>query len=147
MKKAEIYGFVGSIGTVIFYLIYLLWAFTPDHLLRRIGISWYPEKYWALALPSFLIFTVIAIQVIYQGLNMMYTKPFNSIYSTQDEHSRSYHEFQSISKESLPEIYDIPVSVINDLLYYRNKNSKVQEKSSNEELNFLSVRKAMSSLE
>jgi len=59
----------------------LLWAFTPDHLLRKIGISWYPEKYWALALPSFLILTGIAIQVIYQGLNMMYTKPCTSIYS------------------------------------------------------------------
>ena len=95
MKKAEIYGFVGSIGTVIFYckhnslnklkclVIYLLWAFVPDKVLRKIGISWYPEKYWALAIPSFFIITLLAAQILYQGINMMYTKPFSSIYAIQ----------------------------------------------------------------
>lgn len=60
-----------------------MWAFIPDHILKKVGISWYPEKYWALALPSFFIITVIAVNVAYQGINLLYTKPFKSIYSIQ----------------------------------------------------------------
>lgn len=68
---------------LILTVIYLFWAFIPDSVLSKIGISWYPAKDWALALPAFFIITIVAAQIMYQGLNMMYTKPFSSIYSIQ----------------------------------------------------------------
>jgi phosphatidylinositol N-acetylglucosaminyltransferase subunit P len=44
-KPAEVYGFVGSITTVIATALYLAWAYTPEPWLRSVGITYYPSKY------------------------------------------------------------------------------------------------------
>ena len=53
MKKEEIYGFIGWIGTAVMFIVYLVWAFVPDATLRSFGISYYPNKYWAIAIPCY----------------------------------------------------------------------------------------------
>jgi len=118
MKSAETYGFVGWIGSFIFYGVYVLWAFIPDTLLNRIGIYYYPDKTWALAFPSFFVVTFIFFQLLYQGLNMYHTKPLHSLNSLQDQHSRFLLDLKHESNDGLPEIYDIPVNVVNNVLYY-----------------------------
>jgi hypothetical protein len=40
-----VYGFVGSITTVIATAVYLAWAYTPEPVLRSVGITYYPSKY------------------------------------------------------------------------------------------------------
>ena len=44
-KPSEVYGFVGSITTVIATTVYLAWAYTPEPVLRSVGITYYPSKY------------------------------------------------------------------------------------------------------
>ena len=44
-KPSEVYGFVGSITTVIATAVYLAWAYTPEPCLRSLGITYYPSKY------------------------------------------------------------------------------------------------------
>jgi len=44
-KPSEVYGFVGSITTVIATAVYLAWAYTPEPVLRSLGITYYPSKY------------------------------------------------------------------------------------------------------
>ena len=44
-KPSEVYGFVGSITTVIATAVYLAWAYTPEPVLRSVGITYYPSKY------------------------------------------------------------------------------------------------------
>jgi phosphatidylinositol glycan class P protein len=43
-----VYGFVGSITTVIATAVYLAWAYTPEPVLRSLGITYYPSKYETL---------------------------------------------------------------------------------------------------
>ena len=43
-KPSEVYGFVGSITTVIATAVYLVWAYTPEPWLHSIGITYYPTK-------------------------------------------------------------------------------------------------------
>lgn len=63
-KPSEVYGFVGSITTVTATAVYLVWAYTPEPYLRSLGITYYPSKYWALAVPSFVMVAVALSMVI-----------------------------------------------------------------------------------
>ena len=79
MKSIEIYGFVGWIGTFILYSLYLIWAFVPDSILHKMGIYYYPSKYWALAIPSIICLTFIFIFILYQSLNMVMTHDIDNL--------------------------------------------------------------------
>ncbi|KAL6176412.1 hypothetical protein ACLB2K_053045 [Fragaria x ananassa] len=43
-KPAEVYGFVGSITTVVATVIFLVWAYVPESWLHWIGIFYYPSR-------------------------------------------------------------------------------------------------------
>jgi len=47
-KPSEVYGFVGSITTAMATAVYLAWAYTPEPVLRSLGITYYPSKYETL---------------------------------------------------------------------------------------------------
>jgi phosphatidylinositol glycan class P protein len=76
-------------------------------------VDYYPSKYWAVGLPAYLCMLVVSLQVAYQGLNIFYCKPYQSFYTTEDELTRrGYAESTGI-----PEITDIPINVVNRVLY------------------------------
>lgn len=72
-KPSEVYGFVGSISTVVATLIFLIWAYVPDKLLESIGIHYYPSRYWVLAMPTYLMVTLLLGLAFYIGLNFIAT--------------------------------------------------------------------------
>ncbi|CAI0440102.1 unnamed protein product [Linum tenue] len=43
-KPSEVYGFVGSITTIVATVIFLAWAYVPEPWLHSIGISYYPNR-------------------------------------------------------------------------------------------------------
>lgn len=46
-------------------VLFILWAFTPEDILHRHGITYYPSKYWAIAVPTWLCVTIIALYWMY----------------------------------------------------------------------------------
>ncbi len=75
----EVAGFVGSITTTVCYrvlrarrgtgsrrpvtrvaprraapVLFLAWAFVPEAALHALGVTYYPDKWWALAAPAWL---------------------------------------------------------------------------------------------
>jgi phosphatidylinositol glycan class P protein len=60
----EYSGFVLYLLSLIFYCLFLCWAYLPDHVLHQIGIYYYIQRYWALALPCYgfacILFTLTA---------------------------------------------------------------------------------------
>ncbi|KAI3929118.1 hypothetical protein MKW92_041689 [Papaver armeniacum] len=44
-KPSEVYGFVGSISTIMTAVIYLIWAYTPEPWLHSVGITYYPNEF------------------------------------------------------------------------------------------------------
>lgn len=71
MKSAEIYGFVGWVSSFIIFFLYIIWAFVPDSTLHKYEIYYYPDKTWALAIPSLISMTIVAVFVGYQSINMI----------------------------------------------------------------------------
>jgi phosphatidylinositol glycan class P protein len=120
-NKAEIYGFIVWVLTIMFYgkrysAIYILWAFVPDHILKSVGITYYPSKYWAVAIPCYFCMFVLTVQFIYQGLNMLFAKPPTSYCTLEDKHTRKLPaDFKETA--GIPEISDIPINVVNRVLY------------------------------
>ncbi|KAL0429401.1 UNVERIFIED_CONTAM: Phosphatidylinositol N-acetylglucosaminyltransferase subunit P [Sesamum radiatum] len=69
-KLSEVYGFVGSITTVVSTVVFIIWAYVPDRWLHSIGIYYYPSRYWALAVPTFFSVTVVLAIGFYIGVNL-----------------------------------------------------------------------------
>ncbi|XP_020689658.2 phosphatidylinositol N-acetylglucosaminyltransferase subunit P-like [Dendrobium catenatum] len=118
-KPSEVYGFVGSITTVIATVIYLVWAYTPEPWLHSLGITYYPSKIWALAVPTFVMVTVALVIAVYIGLNFMVTPPPTSFSTIFDEYSREPSPFVPIEGEEQPiePISDLDISYVNDLMF------------------------------
>ncbi|KAH0726272.1 hypothetical protein KY290_002097 [Solanum tuberosum] len=43
-KTSEVYGFVGSITTVVATVLFLVWVYLPEHWLHSLGIVYYPSR-------------------------------------------------------------------------------------------------------
>ncbi|EXB70707.1 hypothetical protein L484_023893 [Morus notabilis] len=109
-KTSEVYGFVGSITTIVATAIFLIWAYVPESWLHSVGIFYYPSRYWALAVPTYAMVTVVLALGFYIGLNFMFTPPPTSLNSLFDEFSRE----PATSKPSM-EGDDQPIEPISDI--------------------------------
>lgn len=69
----SVYSFVGWIASFCVYFCFLVWAFVPEDYLNALGITYYPSRYYAIALPAYCIVMVLLIVMFYIGLNMMNT--------------------------------------------------------------------------
>lgn len=59
--------------------IYLIWAYVPDEILHSLGITYYPNRYWALAIPIWLMTFVWFVFISFMTINLMNTAPFNHL--------------------------------------------------------------------
>ena len=46
--------------------MYLVWAYTPTSVLAAHGITYYPSKQWAVALPAWVCVTVVFVYWVYE---------------------------------------------------------------------------------
>jgi phosphatidylinositol glycan class P protein len=82
----EYYGFALYLGSSAAFLMYILWAYVPAPMLHQMGIYYYPNRWWALAIPCWLIALIIYIYVALASYNTGYlTLPLNSIENLVDE--------------------------------------------------------------
>ncbi|KAG8632070.1 hypothetical protein KVT40_001210 [Elsinoe batatas] len=65
----EYYGFTLYLGSSLIFLIYLLWSFLPSPFLHQLGIYYYPNRWWSLAIPAWLVMLVTWIYVALAGWN------------------------------------------------------------------------------
>ena len=65
----EVYGFLGWITSSVLYLVYVVWSCTPDAILHWHGITYYPNKYWAIAIPTWMCVSVGTVYFLYSCLN------------------------------------------------------------------------------
>ncbi|KAI9253187.1 PIG-P-domain-containing protein [Sporodiniella umbellata] len=117
----EYYGFVMYLASFVAFGIYLIWAFVPDSILRSLGITYYPHRYWALAVPVWLMTIVWFVFISNMTINLMNTTPFDSHYCVTDEHANvmRIENQRSLNQPSdwIPELHDIPIGLVNHFLY------------------------------
>lgn len=82
----EYYGFVLYLFSSLCFGIYLLWSYLPSPFLHALGIYYYPNRWWSLAIPSFLVMTLVYIYVALAAYNLeVLTLPLSSIETVVDE--------------------------------------------------------------
>ena len=83
-----LYGFVAWIGTHICYAMFILWAYLPERALQELGVTYYPNKYWAVALPCHALVSVFAIFVFHWFYHAMRVPPLESFSNLVDEYTQ-----------------------------------------------------------
>lgn len=79
------FAFVGWVATYVAVVCYLAWILLPASVLHSIGITYYPARYYALAIPAYLIFCCGTLCWLYIGWNMLITPKPTDITSVRDE--------------------------------------------------------------
>ncbi|GAM86880.1 hypothetical protein ANO11243_049010 [Dothideomycetidae sp. 11243] len=65
----EYYGFTLYLASSGLFALYLLWGFLPSPFLHQLGIYYYPNRWWALAVPAWLVMLVVWIYIALAGWN------------------------------------------------------------------------------
>ncbi|KAH7042382.1 PIG-P-domain-containing protein [Linnemannia elongata] len=132
----EYYGFVLYLVSGITYAMYLGWAYLPKEILDSMGITYYPSKYWSLALPIWLFVLVIYLYVAFFAINMYNTEPFDSFQTITDEHANPFltmNSASSLTDDYVPDLMDIPIGMVNACLYQHIEGISDEEEEGEEE--------------
>lgn len=116
----DIYGFVGWISSFVAYGLFVVWAFVPEEALHSVGITYYPHKYWSLAVPSWLGVTVVFCSLSYTAVNLIISEPLDSLNTIRDKWSKEKEgeeEGEEADPDSIAPIADIPITTVNRLLF------------------------------
>ncbi|GBG72815.1 hypothetical protein CBR_g12382 [Chara braunii] len=131
-KPAEVYGFVSSIVVAVAYVVFLVWAYTPEEWLHAIGVTYYPSRYWAIAIPAFVPVAVVFAVSVYLSLCLIHTQPPDSVNTIYDDYAISRQQAAEEQKLAfaeeeteedtgeelpIPPVCDIPIIEVNDILF------------------------------
>ncbi|KAJ3514319.1 hypothetical protein NMY22_g14775 [Coprinellus aureogranulatus] len=132
-RAPEFYGFVAWTSTYLLFVIYLLWAFLPDAWIVWLGVTWYPNREWAILVPAWSIMAVLFTYIVYFALALRGTPPLDDLNSITDGHTL-YPKARDdglnpwiAATEPIPELYDIPLSMVNRVLYLDGPPTKSKD--------------------
>ncbi|EFJ07977.1 hypothetical protein SELMODRAFT_132631, partial [Selaginella moellendorffii] len=57
----------------------VIWACLPEPWLHYLGITSYPDKYWAIVVPRLFMLAIPFVLLIYASLNHLATPPASSL--------------------------------------------------------------------
>merc|ERR1719319_410671 len=80
----DVYGFILWISVRAGSVLYLMWALLPDSVWHSQGITYYPDRYWSIAVPVWLCVSWWCLILGYVGFNYWHTLPWTSIHCIKD---------------------------------------------------------------
>ena len=102
--------------------LYLLWPYFSDDLVVPLGISYFPDPYWAVALPSFGIVTVMTVVTVYIARNLIHTPSFDDFSTFTDDFVTIDTTQARVTLEPeghIPPPADIPLAQLNKWQFRR----------------------------
>lgn len=137
--STEVYGFVVWISASLCLVLYLLWAYLPPSLLHSLHITYYPDRYWAVAVPAYLSLLPLFLCFTYVSYNLYRTTPLSDIAALEDGWTR--YEIASggavvgrgggggalmrpaseVPRYSIPDVLDMRVDVVNTYMHRRTR--------------------------
>ncbi|CDJ67455.1 phosphatidylinositol N-acetylglucosaminyltransferase subunit, putative [Eimeria necatrix] len=87
--STEVNGFVGWLTSFVAFFAYFFWSLSSREQLERLGISYYPDRYWALSLPVLLLVVLAVVFFGYVLINMLYSPPPDDMRQFTDSRARA----------------------------------------------------------
>ena len=115
-KMVKVYGFMSWMTAGVSLLIWLIWAWVPDHILQNAGLTYYPAKWWAISLPTHLIVSMFFSFAMYSASFFIIAPPLNSISLIRDSHSEGAKADEN-GKFDILNAHDLPLSFVNSLMF------------------------------
>lgn len=108
------YGFVSCLLCYVSFVIYLMWAYIPRSYQEWMGLTYWPNKFFAVAIPPFLCVLFLGSFIIYEGLIFINTAPVDSpdIISVSQKENYDY-----LSAETITPIEELSIIDVNKSLY------------------------------
>ncbi|TFK46826.1 PIG-P, partial [Heliocybe sulcata] len=121
-RAPEFYGFAVLTSTYILFCIYLLWGLLPDEYITWLGVSWYPNREWAVLLPAYSIVLVLLTYFTYFALAIAGTPAFSDPSTITDSKAHypdanAPNPYFPANPDGIPDMYDIPIGMANRALY------------------------------
>eukprot|EP00928_Gymnodinium_smaydae_P088014 TRINITY_DN72177_c0_g1_i1.p2 TRINITY_DN72177_c0_g1~~TRINITY_DN72177_c0_g1_i1.p2 ORF type:complete len:123 (+),score=19.49 TRINITY_DN72177_c0_g1_i1:120-488(+) len=113
----EVYSFVSFVLSLVALPVWLIWILAPDEVLHSWGVTYYFDRWWALALPAQLLVTGVFIIHAYVALNMMACCPLDSPDMIADSSTAVTSELYGDYGE-IPDIVDVDLSVVNKHMFF-----------------------------
>eukprot|EP00741_Cyanophora_paradoxa_P012418 tig00020610_g11997.t1 len=114
---ADVQGFVVWAASLVCLGAYLCWAYLPDEVLHSIGVYYYPDRYWAVAVPIYACVCTLFVIVFYVAVNMMMTPPLSSLRNITDEHAREEDPQAQRGGRAVPPIADLDIRLVSRTLH------------------------------
>ncbi|XP_059154198.1 phosphatidylinositol N-acetylglucosaminyltransferase subunit P-like [Physella acuta] len=114
--QRAIYGFVLYLSSIIGLGLYIVWAYIPDYWLHSVGLTYWPQKYWAVSLPVYLCVAIILSYIAYTGLILIKTPALDDVRTITDRRAL-YADNEHSHPEAIPPLRDLDISTVNALLY------------------------------
>ena len=138
----EVYGFVVWISASLCLVLYLLWAYLPPSALHALHITYYPDRYWAVAIPGYLSLLPLALAATYAALNLYRTTALSEIGALEDGWTRyeigraasggsgsgrggsgggAMQPASVVPRYAIPDVLDMRANVVNAYMHRRHR--------------------------
>lgn len=115
------YGFALYLASKTALVVYLVWAFIPNHWLTAIGQTYFPQKYWAIAIPIWVCCIIMVTAILYPAINMLLIPPMNDPRILTDSFARP--PINIAQPEGIPTVSDLNLSEVCKTLYLNSDHS------------------------
>lgn len=88
-----VYGFGMYLFFKVLFVLYVIWVLVPEEWFFRIGITYMPKRYWALAIPIvFLTFLAMFAFIIYPSLGLIMTPSVDDIRTVSSGSPKKHYD-------------------------------------------------------
>ncbi|CAF3140669.1 unnamed protein product [Rotaria socialis] len=115
--ERAIIGFFLYVTSIFAFVIYLLWAYLPNNWFENIGITYYPHKYWSIAIAIGVVTFLISIVLGNCLVNSLSVPSLDSMKLIRDRHTRKRDLSKHSTTDAIPPVSDLDLSYVNRVLY------------------------------